>query len=373
MDRCQTASEKPHYIFAGGGTGGQIYPAIAVAQQIKNIDPDADITFFCSNRPIDSHILSKTPFEFIALDAKSPSPRPDKLISFLISLKKCYSKAKKHLSGRSVVIGTGGFVSVPIVLAASRMKLPISLINVDIVPGKANKMLARFADEIFLQFEDTKKYFPNTKAKLTVTGCPLREDFFKPNAESMIGKLNLDKNKKTLLITGASSGSVSINNAIASIIDQLDKFKDSWQIVHLTGRANIKDVQQNNRKARIDYHTLDYCDEMQDLYAAADIILGRGGAVSIAEFTAAEKPVICLPYPYHKDNHQARNAATLCKKGAALIIDDTPKTPEKTQAALAKILIDLMTSEESLNKMTNAAKNKTPQNATKTIAETITS
>lgn len=371
MDRCQTPSEKPHYIFAGGGTGGHIYPAIAVAQQIRNIDPDANITFFCSNRPIDSHILSKTPFEFITLDAKSPSPRPDKLLSFLISLKKCYSKAKKHLSGRSVVIGTGGFVSVPIVLAASRMKIPISLINVDMVPGKANKLLARLAKEIFLQFDDTKKYFKNTKAKLTITGCPLRQQFQNPNPEEITNNLNLDKNKKTLLITGASSGSVSINNAIAAIIDRLDKFNDRWQIVHLTGRANIKDVRQNAVNTSIDYKAIDYCDQMQDLYAAADIIIARAGAVSIAEFTAAGKPAICLPYPYHKDKHQYLNAAALCEKGAAVIVDDTPQTPDKTQTALAEILIDLMTSEENLNKMTKAAKSNTKQNAAKQIAETI--
>ena len=354
MNSSQTTSEKPHYIFAGGGTGGHIYPAIAVAQQIRNIDPDADITF-----------------EFITLDAKSPSPRPDKLLSFLISLKKCYSKTKTHLSGRSVVIGTGGFVSVPIVLAARRMKVPLSLINVDIVPGKANKMLARFADEIFLQFADTQKYFANTKAKLTVTGCPLREDFFKPDADKMIDKLKLDKNKKTLLITGASSGSVSINNAIAAVIDRLEEFKDRWQIVHLTGRANLEHVRQNSADTMIDYRTIDYCDQMQDLYAAADIIIGRAGAVSIAEFTAAGKPAVCLPYPYHKDKHQYLNAAGLCEKGAAVIVDDTPQAPDKTRTALAQVLVNLMGDENQLSDMTEAAKNKTPQNAAKQIAEII--
>jgi len=371
MDQSQQPSSKKHFVFAGGGTGGHIYPAIAVAQQLREIAPDAEIKFFCSTRPVDSHILSKTGFEFTTLNAKSPSVRPDRLWAFLISLHKCFYLTKNMLSPNSVVIATGGFVSVPVVLAARWLKLPVGIINVDIVPGKANKMLKRFAKHIFLQFEDSHRYFDKCKAKITTTGCPLRKNFFTPNPQNVYDDLGLDINKKTLLVTGASSGAVSINNAVAGILGDLDEFADNWQIVHLTGRANLKAVEDSYIGAKISYHLVDYYDEMQDLFAASDLIIGRGGAVSIAEFTQAQKPVICMPYPYHKDMHQAKNAANLCDKGAAVIVDDTPNTPMQTQERLCKVLKSLMGSKEKLDRVRDAAKLTQPQNAAKTIAEII--
>jgi UDP-N-acetylglucosamine--N-acetylmuramyl-(pentapeptide) pyrophosphoryl-undecaprenol N-acetylglucosamine transferase len=370
MDQSQQSNKK-HFVFAGGGTGGHIYPAIAVAQQLADIAGDAEIKFFCSTRPVDSHILEKTGFEFITLDAKSPSARPNKLLSFMISLRKCYVLSKSELPAGSVVIATGGFVSVPVVLAARRLKLPIAIINVDIVPGKANKMLKRFANNIFLQFEDSHRYFDKSKAKITTTGCPLRKNFLEPNAQNVYDDLGLDIHKKTLLVTGASSGAVSINNAVAGILGDLEEFADTWQIVHLTGRANLKAVEDSYIGSKISYHLVDYYDEMQDLFAACDLLIGRGGAVSIAEFTQSQKPVICMPYPYHKDMHQKRNAADMCDKGAAVIVEDTPNNPKQTQEALSKVLKDLMGDKEKLDKMRDAAKQTQQQNAARTIAEII--
>lgn len=372
MSQPQHSSDKKHFIFAGGGTGGHIYPGIAVAQQLGEIAPDAEIKFFCSRRDVDSHILSKTGFEFIKLDAKSPSARPDKLFSFLLSLHKCFHLSRSKLPANSVIIATGGFVSVPVVLAASCLKLPVAIINVDIVPGKANKILKRFAKHIFLQFEESHRYFDKCKAKITTTGCPLRKNFFEPNPQNVYDDLALDINKKTLLVTGASSGAVSINNAVTGILGELEEFADTWQIVHLTGRTNLKAVEDCYVGAKINYHLVDYYDEMQDLFAACDLLIGRGGAVSIAEFTQAQKPVICMPYPYHKDMHQAKNAGELCDKGAAVIVEDTPNEPLQTQERLAKVLKELMGNKEKLDRMKDAAKQSQPQNAAKTIAEVIT-
>jgi UDP-N-acetylglucosamine--N-acetylmuramyl-(pentapeptide) pyrophosphoryl-undecaprenol N-acetylglucosamine transferase len=365
-------SDKKLFIFAGGGTGGHIYPAIAVAQQLVEIAPGADVKFFCSKRPVDSQILSKTGFDFTTLDAKSPSPRPIKLLSFLVSLRKCYALSKSNIPANAIVIATGGFVSVPVVLAARRLKIPIAIINVDIVPGKANKLLKRFARNIFLQFEESHRYFDKSKAKITTTGCPLRKNFLSPNPQNVYDDLGLDISKKTLLVTGASSGAVSINNAVAGILADLGEFAGTWQIVHLTGTANLQAVEDSYVGSKISYHLVDYYDEMQDLYAACDLLIGRGGAVSIAEFTQSQKPVICMPYPYHKDNHQKRNAADLCQVGAAIIVEDTPYTPQKTQETLIKVLKDLMDNKEKLDAMRDAAKSTSPKNAAKTIAKIIT-
>ena len=234
---------RPDYVFfAGGGTGGHIYPGLAAAEKINQIDSNVKIHFFCSDRPIDSQILSKTKFTFTALNAKKFSFNPVGLVRFVHSFFESQKIASERLkvNGKAVVIGIGGFVSAPVCRAAYKLKIPAKLINVDIVPGKANKLCARWANEIFLQFEDTTDYFTGRGLRVNVTGCPLRNSFEKPNPERARAELSLKDDKKILLVTGASSGSVSINETICSLLDKLASYADIWQIVHLTGDINIK-------------------------------------------------------------------------------------------------------------------------------------
>jgi len=321
------------FFFAGGGTGGHIYPTIAVAQQIAIIDPSAKIHFFCSNRSIDTYILRQAGFEYTVLPAKGFSVRPKKLINFCRSLLYSYRIAKKAicLDWNTVVISAGGFVSAPVCLAAHRHKVPIALVNVDIVPGKANKVNARWADEIFVQFKETKQYFARRKKKVSVVGCPIRSGFRDPQPNRAIEQLGLDRDKKILLITGASSGSKNINDTIYSLLDKLAAFSDDWQIVHLAGRNNYEKVYSQYRDAKISNKVVSYFDDMPDLLAAADLVIGRSGAVSVAEYAAAVVPSICMPYPYHKDKHQYLNAGKLVEVGAAIIVDDLPDEKDRSE------------------------------------------
>ena len=321
------------FFFAGGGTGGHIYPALAVAEKIIRLQPDAKIHFFCSSRPIDSQILAQTGFEYTQLPAKGFSIRPAGLIGFFKSFLESFRIAKKAIveNKNVVVIGVGGFVAAPVCRAAHKLKVPLALINVDIVPGRANKLIARWADEIFLQFEDTARYFRKGKTKINVVGCPLRSSFENPQPDKIRQQLGLDKNKKILLITGASSGSENINKTICSLLDKLGKFADSWQIVHLAGRTNFEKVKDGYAAAKISHKVLDYCDSMPDLLAAADLAIGRSGAVSVAEYAVAGVPSICMPYPYHKDMHQYLNAGKLVEAGAAIIVDDVSDETDRAE------------------------------------------
>ena len=133
------------------------------------------------------------------------------------------------------------------------------------------------------------------------------------------------------MITGASSGSENINNTICSLLEKLDAFADDWQIVHLTGRSNLERVSQNYAGAKIGHKVIGYYDEMQNLLAAADLVIGRSGAVSVAEYAAAGVPSICMPYPYHRDKHQYLNAGKLVEVGAAVIVDDLPDEKERSE------------------------------------------
>ena len=210
------------FFFAGGGTGGHLYPAIAVAEQIVNIEPNSNIVFFCSSRDIDQYILSQTDFQYTILPAKAFPSRPGQVIDFIRYLHRSCKTAAETItkSKKSVVTGLGGFISAPVCWAAHNNKVPIALLNVDIVPGRANKIIARWAREIFVQFEDSKKFFNKRKAAISTVGCPLRGGFTNPEPEKAFEKLGIEKNKKTLLITGASSGSQNINDAICSLLEK---------------------------------------------------------------------------------------------------------------------------------------------------------
>ena len=340
------------FFFAGGGTGGHIYPAIAVAEKVVAIEPAAKVHFFCSTRDIDAQILSQTAFEYTQLSAKGLFLRPDRLIRFCSSFMKSYRVAKQVIakSDNAVVVGVGGYVAAPVCRAAHKLGIPVVLLNVDIVLGLANKMIARWADEVFVQFEETGQHFAKKKVQITTVGCPLRSGFENLEPEEPIRQLSLDESKKVLLITGASSGAENINEAVCSLLERLDGFADDWQIVHLTGTRNYEKVKRMYADAKIGHKVLGYFDDMPNLLAAADLVVGRSGAVSVAEYAAAGVPSICMPYPYHKDRHQYLNAGKLVEAGAAVIVDDLPDAKERAEW-LWEELEELMKNEGKRNKM----------------------
>jgi UDP-N-acetylglucosamine--N-acetylmuramyl-(pentapeptide) pyrophosphoryl-undecaprenol N-acetylglucosamine transferase len=379
------------FFFAGGGTGGHIYPAIAIAERIIKLEHKAKVHFFCSARAIDSQILSKTGFEYTNLPVCGFSVRPDRLISFFTSFLDSFRIAKRAITesnsprrfaslceAEGVVIGVGGFVSAPVCFAAHKLKVPVVLLNVDIVPGRANKIIARWADKIFVQFEDTKPLFlplargrgAKKGAKVDVVGCPLRIGFDNPQPEKAIRQLGLERQKKILLITGASSGSENINGAICLLLEKLDSFADDWQIVHLAGRANFKDVKNRYIGVKTEAKVLDYFDDMPNLLSAADLVVGRSGAVSVAEYAAAGVPSICIPYPYHKDRHQYLNAGKLVQAGATVIVDDLPQREDTAQHLWAE-LEELMKNEEKRKKMAECCKAVANMQAASQIAEQL--
>jgi UDP-N-acetylglucosamine--N-acetylmuramyl-(pentapeptide) pyrophosphoryl-undecaprenol N-acetylglucosamine transferase len=360
------------FFFAGGGTGGHIYPAIAIAERIIKLEQGAKVHFFCSTRDIDSRILSRTGFEYTNLPVCSFSARPIKLIGFCASFLDSSRIAKRAIveSKGAVVVGVGGFVSAPVCFAAHKLNVPIVLLNVDTMPGRANRIIAQWADKIFVQFEDTRRYFGKNGAKVDVVGCPLRIDFDSPKPERVIEQLGLEKQKKILLITGASSGSENINEAICSLLEKLDSFADNWQIVHLTGRANFEDVQKRYVGVKISHKILDYFDDMPNLLSAVDLVVGRSGAVSVAEYAAAGVPSICIPYPYHRDRHQYLNAGKLVEAGAAVIVDDLPQRKDTAQQLWAE-LEGLMKDEKKRKKMAESCKAVSNMRAASRIAEQL--
>jgi UDP-N-acetylglucosamine--N-acetylmuramyl-(pentapeptide) pyrophosphoryl-undecaprenol N-acetylglucosamine transferase len=371
------------YFFAGGGTGGHIYPAIAIAEQIRLTEPEAGILFFCSERSIDSQVLTGSGFEFVRLPGSGFSIRPDKAFSFVKALVRGYETAKKKIrslvdpgdgTGRasSVMVGIGGFASVAGVLAAGRVGVPVAMVNVDIVPGRANRFLGRFAEKIFVQFPDTAEHFGKMAEKVIVSGCPLRAGFGDCNGWWVIEELGLDAEKKTLVVTGASSGSANINRALTKVLGEPGAVAEAWQIVHLTGSvANTRRQLAECGECGIAYHPVDYFEDMAGLYAIADLVVGRSGAVSVAEYAASGTPAICLPYPWHKDRHQYLNAQKLVDAGAAVIVEDKAEDIEATAAELDRVLKELTADENRRAKMSEAARGFGNVAAGRDIAERL--
>lgn len=370
------------FFFAGGGTGGHIYPGLAVAEKISELEPESEIHFLCSERPIDAQILEKTPYPFTPLPAQGLSLSPKGLIGFLRSFWASSKIARAQLAnGESpAVVGVGGFASSPVCWAAHRLGLPVALINVDIVPGKANKLNVRWAREVFVQFKDCVPFFSRFHAQVRVVGCPLRRAFENPEAQRAKQDLQLDPDKKILLITGASSGCKSINDAIAVLLPKLAACGDNWQIVHLTGTLNFQEVIQKSRikpvlrslgeGGNLKSKIVAYYDHMPDLLAAADLLIGRSGAVSVAEYAVAGVPSICIPYPHHKDRHQYRNAGKLVEIGAAIMVDDLPDLQDRAEW-LWEELEPLLKDDHTLQEMSKACAKVARADAAREIAQRL--
>ncbi len=360
------------FFFAGGGTGGHIYPALAVAEQIVQHRPEAHIRFLCSTRAIDKRILDTTPFEYTVFPATGLYFDWRRFLRFCSTFRQTYSMAKEILvkSPKAVVIGAGGFVAAPVCLVGHRLGTPVALVNVDITPGRANKLCARWANEIFVQFTESQNKFSLPPSQVHVLGCPLRSSFTHPDRIVAMKELDLDTTKKVLLVTGASSGSSSINEAICRLLPKLVKFAETWQIVHLTGLDNYEKVSARYENVGIAHRVVSYYDRAADLLAAADLIIGRSGAVSVAEYAVAGIPTICMPYPHHKDRHQYLNAGKLVEVGASVIVDDVPDDEDRA-AWLWEELEPLMTDDKRRRDMAEACKQVARPDAAGQIAERL--
>jgi len=363
-----------NFFFAGGGTGGHIYPALALAEQIVRLDRHSVVHFFCSSRAIDNHILGHAGFGYTQLSARGFSLRPVRLIQFVSSFRKSCTVSRQVMAGsqNAVVTGAGGYVAAPVCRTAHKLALPVALLNVDILPGLANRLAVRFADVVFVQFEETASYFKKFNVDARVVGCPLRAAFANPDRARAVAQLGLAENKKILLVTGASSGSDSINNTICSLLDRLGRFAADWQLVHLAGPPNVRKVRARYQDAKIAYKVLGYYDEMADLLSAASLVVGRSGAVSVAEYAASGVASICMPYPHHRDMHQYLNAGKLVDAGAAVIVDDLPDERERAEW-LWEELEELMSDDAKRRRMAQNCRSVGKTDAAAVIAEHLLS
>lgn len=341
-------------IITGGGTGGHIYPALAVARVLAG--KGWEILYIGSQGGLEGRLV---PVEGLSYKAVDVSPLPRKislrLLSSLLKTTEGFFQARSLIKDfqPDIVLGTGGFVAGPVVLAASLLKIPTVIHEQNVYPGLTNRLLSYRVDRIALNFADAGRYFSGrVREKLRVTGNPIREIILQTTREQGLKALNLEDNKTTLLVFGGSQGSASINNAMVEV---LKYFKDSprLQAIHITGEANYQDFLKRCREQGIDlakevnYKIIPYLADMHFAYAVADLIVSRAGATAIAEITAKGIPAILAPYPYAAGNHQEYNARNLAEHGAAVVIEDR----KLSGRLLIETLEELLNDDERLEEM----------------------
>jgi len=357
------------FAFAGGGTGGHIYPALAIAEALRERVSNCRFLFFCTQRRVDARILGRCEFEIIRQPLQNLSKVPWRWPAFLGGWVSAKRLVRERISVRSpaFMLGTGGLASVPSILEASRAGIPTAILNPDAKPGKANRFLASRVRVVFAQWEATKAFL--TARRLAVVGCPIRSAFRNASRACGIQAFALSPRKKTLLVTGASQGAQSVNDALIAIADRLAAKKD-WQVLHLTGDADESRTQKAYTAAGVSARVLAFTDRMADAMAAADLVISRAGASTLAEITAVGRPSILLPYPYHKDQHQLENARCLADASAAQILPDEI-SPQKNGPSLWTRLEPLMADDVMRASMANASRRLGCVDADAAIADQI--
>jgi len=353
---------------AGGGTGGHLYPGLAIAEAIRRLDPDAAIAFSSTRREIDRKVLAGCGYPVTPIDARPFRKTPWTWPGFLASLFIAGNQTRRRFREfcPDVVVGLGGFGSYSPVRVGHKYGASTAILNPDIVPGRANRTLARQADAVFCQFEETAASLGD---RARATGCPVRPSLLARRRSDGASAFGLDPSKKTLLVTGASLGARTVNRAVVALLKERG-LPAGWQVLHLTGHAEYAEVAAAYKTISAPAVVRPYADDMGLAYAAADLVVARAGASTIAEILAVGLPVVFVPYPYHRDQHQLQQARAVEALGAATVVVDRPDSPE-TRRELGEVLYSLMSDPPRLAAMREKARAASRPRAAEDVARAI--
>lgn len=350
-------------IFAGGGTGGHLYPGLAVADRLRE-DGD-EVLFLGTRRGVEARVVPEWGYPIAFVRACGLALSPLRLLKFIgttligtIESLRWMRDFRPHL-----VVGTGGYVSAPAVLAARCLGVPVVLLEQNALPGKANRLLGRLARRVCVSFPDSVTHFSGCPTE--VTGNPVRRELLAVDRQTAREALDIPLHRPCLMITGASQGAQSLNRATARAL--LRWRQQPWTILHLTGRAAYDEVRKEADKLigpddALDYRPFAYRDDIGQLYGCADLVLSRAGATTIAELTCLGLPAILVPYP-HAGGHQRLNAAAMQREGAATLVDD-----DKIEDSLTDLVNQLFTDRDRLDRMASASRSLGTPEASERIA-----
>ncbi len=349
-------------ILCGGGTGGHIYPALAIGEGLRKAYPDACILYAGTPQGPEKELAQAAGFSFLPIDAAGLPSKPSvKTVKSLMATWRGYRQAKKMIMEKNpaLVIGTGGYVCGPVVLAAAKKEIPTLLHEQNAVAGKTNRMLSQYVDKICLTFQEAENSFSaEVKKKTVLTGLPVRDCFWHADKTKAQAFFHLDPSKVTIFETGGSQGAQSLNRALSAIYPDL--LQMNCQIIHAVGKKNIAEMKEVCNNLGLDEEKglflYPYLQEMDLALAASDIVLSRAGASFLAELCAVGRAAILVPYPFAANDHQRANANSLVKGGAAVLLEDMEMNKETLLATLKPLMQDREKRQEMARKMATFGK-----------------
>jgi UDP-N-acetylglucosamine--N-acetylmuramyl-(pentapeptide) pyrophosphoryl-undecaprenol N-acetylglucosamine transferase len=356
--------KKPRFIISGGGTGGHIYPAVAIANELKSRFPEAEFLFVGAKDKMEMQKVPQAGYAIKGLWIAGIQRKitldnamfPLKLTSSLLNSFKIIKKFKPD-----VVIGTGGFASGAVLKVASMLGIPTVIQEQNSYPGITNKLLAKKANKICVAYENLERFFP--KDKMILTGNPVRQDLINEASKSeAVACFKLDSNKKTLLVLGGSLGARRINQLIEKELDFL--LSQNIQIIWQCGKLYLNDYSKHNEKDNV--QVVAFIDRMDLVYAAADVVISRSGASSVSELCIVGKPTIFIPSPNVAEDHQTKNAKAISDKNGAILIKES-----ELETQFETIFSDLISNESKQLELSQNIKKLALPNATKQIADEI--
>jgi UDP-N-acetylglucosamine--N-acetylmuramyl-(pentapeptide) pyrophosphoryl-undecaprenol N-acetylglucosamine transferase len=314
-------------VIAGGGTGGHVFPGIALAEAFREMHPDNRIVFAGTGNRLETEALRKTPFEQRAISAgglkgRGPVRQAAALVKVVRGLFQSFGLLRRFKP--DLVIGVGGYVSGPMVLAARLMGITCVLQEQNVMPGITNRMLAPLVHRIFAAFPDTRG--KGVQRKMTVTGNPVRRELLSASEERHGQGAATPKRRFTLLIFGGSQGARGINGAVMKALDYLPL--ERMAFMHQTGLDELASVRSAYEARGVSATVASFFADMASRYRAADLVICRAGATTVAEVTAMGKPAIFVPFPFAADDHQRMNAQSLVDQGAGEMILERDLTGE---------------------------------------------
>ena len=330
-------------LIAGGGTGGHLFPGIALAEELKRRNPESVSIFVGTKTGIESRVIPKLGFELrnIKIGGLKGKSSMEKVRNLSIIPGSVYQSIRLIREYKpKLVIGMGGYASAPVALAAKLMRVKTAICEQNTIPGLTNRILAGFVDRIFTSFPETM-YLSSTK-RTRFTGNPVRRDLIAGSSKDKVYR-----GEFSLLILGGSQGAHSINEHMLNALDYLESVKDSLRIVHQTGNTDYDRTCRVYRKKGFDSEVTSFIDDMASVYRDADLVVCRAGATTISELTVYGRASLLVPYPFAANNHQEVNARVLSDRGAARMILNGDLKGDN----LAEMIMGLAADPETLSRM----------------------
>ena len=359
-------SSRRTLLLAGGGSGGHICPNIAVVERLRELGVDLDVNLLVSSRRLDVELVEKHALAYTQLPVQPLTNRLRALPRWIWECRKSIRQVRQLIADRAVsaMVATGGFVSGPAVFAAKRMGVPVALVNLDAVAGKANRLMAGWADCIFSVYE--LRQLPDAKR----IGMPLRRQSVGGGDKEMAQReLGLEPGRPTVLVCGGSQGAQTINDMMVRLVES--GWPDQrWQVMHLSGPIDGQRLRQVYQNAAVTATVLDFCDAMGSAWLAADLAISRAGAGSVAEALANTTPTVFVPYPFHRDQHQSQNAALLVALSGAVRLQDEANAQANANQ-LRPILAGLMADATKRRMMAAALSARQPGDGAQAVARWV--